>query len=383
MSGSSLDGLDLAVADFTQQDDGNWTYAWVVAETAPYDAEWAQRLATVALGSAHDLAKADADLGHLLGMRVREFCLRHGLRGPHAPHLVASHGHTVLHHPERHFTCQIGSPETLVSYLEQPLVADFRTRDVALGGQGAPLVPRGEELLFQGVTLFLNLGGIANLSVLEGEGAHTGSLSYQTWLGARPQRVAYDLTYCNQLLDHLYRTAHPSGSYDAGGELALQGIPYAPLLRELAQVHFYHLRPPRSLGNDLLTSAFLPLVQPLLGVVPLPDLLATCCVHVAEVLATELDKLSLRNRTVLITGGGAHNQCLMQELARVCAQRGIQLHPAENQLIDYKEALIFGLLGVLALRRQPNVLHTTTGAKRPAVAGSIHLPESYTVSLLG
>jgi anhydro-N-acetylmuramic acid kinase len=367
MSGSSLDGLDLCAARFTESEAG-WQYAILAADSTPFDAHWAARLGRIHHGSAYELAKLHTDFGHLLGLQARMFLRARGLQAD----LAASHGHTAFHQPQAHFTFQLGSGETAITYLDCPLVCDFRPRDVALGGQGAPLVPFGEQALFPEIPLFLNLGGIANVSVLPGALAQPLTRN-ATHHGPRPfPHLAFDLAPCNQVLNHLAHRLSPALAFDPAGAYAAQGQELPTLRERLAGLAFYQHRPPRSLGREYTEAN----VFPLLATDDDPrDQLHTFCLHLADILFEELQKLGVRDAPMLVTGGGAHNAFLMACLATRLAPLGITLAPASPELIDFKEALIFGFLGLCAWLGQPNVLTETTGARRPHIAGALHQPD--------
>jgi anhydro-N-acetylmuramic acid kinase len=377
MSGTSLDGLDLCAAQFECSDWASAPVEWriLAAETIPYDAHWQQQLTQAPQLSAEAFSKLHADFGHYLGLSARQFLLRHQLR----PQVVTSHGHTVFHQPWRQFTTQIGCGESLVTHLDAPLVADLRTRDVALGGQGAPLVPYGEARLFAGTGVFVNLGGIVNLSLHR---AHLAEAEFEgrTWQRGAWPVLGYDVCPGNQVLNALATAHDPSLAFDPAGSLAESGeVDYA-LLTQLEAEADYAQVPPRSMGREFVEQRIMPMLAA--SKASLPDKLATMVEHIALRVAAELDRFSVRRGRVLVTGGGAYNATLLRRLDRVFAERELTREPATDQLIAFKEALAFAYLGLCTLLRIPNVLPGTTGAARPVVAGAIHLPESYQRSLL-
>lgn len=384
MSGSSHDGLDLCAAEFdfsalpSDSPAGalppvSWRI--LAAHTEPYPPDWRQRLLALPTAPAVELAKVHADLGHWFGMAARHFLLRHRLQVD----LVASHGHTIFHQPHRQFTLQIGCAEALVSHVGLPVVADFRSRDVALGGQGAPLVPYGEWRLFPDVACFINLGGIANLSVFRQRLPQPPAEGH-SWLRGEWPHLAYDLCPANLVLNHLAQQHDPALSFDAGGALASTGRVDASLLAALERLSYYQLAPPRSLGREFFLEQLLPLLAA--SGASVPDQLATVVEHIGLRLEAEIDRFALTQGQVLITGGGAHNPVLMARLQRGLAARGLHVLPSESHVIDFKEALIFGFLGLCTLLRLPNVLPGTTGARTAVVAGAVHLPEAYQRPLL-
>lgn len=368
MSGTSLDGLDIAAVRFSPVEGWPDAPEWEIlaADTQPYNEEWTRRLAGLRGASGYDLAKTDADYGHLLGMAVRQFCIKNDLK----PDFAASHGHTAFHQPHRHFTLQIGSGETLASHLDCPSVTNFRARDVALGGQGAPLAPGGELALFPEYRCFLNLGGIANLSFLQRE--DEPEIEIPGWKKPGWRHLAYDITFCNQVLNELARRADPELAYDDGGALARGGSLVPRIYEALEAQPFYQLYPPRSLGREWIEDEILPALDA--PDEPPEDLLHTCVRHIARRIAAEFERFGLRGHEVMVTGGGAFNTFLMECLAEELAPLGVTAPSVGKELVMYKEAVIFAYLGLLALAGKANNLRGATGAREAAVCGAIHRP---------
>lgn len=340
MSGSSLDGIDLALCQFAEED-GQWTFHLEKAAMVPWRPELRQRLLQASGASAWELARLHRDVGQAIGTACDDF-----LQGSTAQ-AIASHGHTVFHRPEEGLTLQIGSGAHIAAITGLPVVCDLRTMDVALGGQGAPLVPLGEQQLFPGHRAFLNLGGIANVSL------HSGG-----------QPMGWDVCPCNQVLDALAQEA--GKPYDADGVLARGGQVDADLLARLDALPFYRLAPPRSLGREWFESELRPLLGPGL---PLADRLRTVTEHVAGLVAQALAGRGVDQ--VLVTGGGAHNGFLVERIAAFGPVAPVL--PA-RETIDFKEAVIFAFLGLLRLRGEPNSLPSVTGADRGSVGGALYLP---------
>lgn len=339
MSGSSLDGLDLALCELVEHR-GRWDHRIVKARTVRYAPPMQERLLRVMGGSAMDLARLDADLGTLIGAAAKRF-----LSGERAD-LIASHGHTVFHQPSAGFSTQIGSGARIAAITGCTTVCDFRSADVALGGQGAPLVPLGEQLLFPDHSAFVNLGGICNIGLHGPKGV-----------------VGYDACIGNQALNLLAEEA--GKPYDKGGAMARTGRVNQRLLEALNGLPFHRLAPPRSLGREWFDAEMLPLIRD--GRIALADRLRTVTEHIAMQLAHALkDAPGL----VMLTGGGAHNAFLVERIADF--GRTMLVLP-QKTIIDYKEALVFALLGVLRLRHAPNSLASVTGAKRDAIGGAVHL----------
>ena len=338
MSGSSLDGLDLALCVF-RSEEGSWHFRIERAITVPYAIGFRERLRTAGEGSAIDLARLDRDLGNLIGEQATGFI------GNDPPDLIASHGHTIFHQPDEHLTLQIGDGSIIAARTGIPVVYDMRKMDVALGGQGAPLVPRGEHDLFPGTDTFLNLGGIANIA------HHTADGS-----------VGYDICPCAQVLDHLANEA--DRAYDEGGAIARNGTVHGPLLATLEAIPFYQQTPPRSLGREWTEAHLLPLVRD--AAIPLADRMRTIVEHIAGQVGRECERLGARR--MLVTGGGAHNVLLVD---RIRVRSGVEIVVPDALLIDFKEAMIFAYLGLLRWLKRANCMASVTGASQDAIGGAL------------
>jgi len=340
MSGSSLDGLDMCLANFTFSD-SRWHFSIEKAVTQPYPKSLVNQLGGAHLASLSQLQELDVALGGFFADAAQRF-----LADERAPDLISTHGHTVLHQPARSYTLQIGGAHQLAAKLRLPVAYDFRSADVALGGQGAPLVPVGDSLLFAEYQACLNLGGIANISFVENE-----------------RRLACDLAYCNMALNYL--SNQMGAEYDAGGLLAASGKPIPQLLHQLDAWEFYSLNGPKSLGREQFESV----IRPILDQSPesTEDKLHTFTMHLAHQLAMSINGLS-REGAVLVTGGGAFNSFLIKELQNRCR---LNIMVPDHLIISQKEALIFGFLGLLRYLRLPNVYSSVTGSKADHCAGSL------------
>lgn len=340
MSGSSLDGIDIIAVRFHP----HYTYEILQAETLPYPAVWQERLANAFLSQPSALGELDKAYGRYLGQCVRDFNERNHLQ----PDFVASHGHTIFHQPEQGFTLQIGDGQALADACGCLTVNDFRSEDVSKGGQGAPLVPIGDRLLFSDYDICLNIGGIANLSYEEGG-----------------ERIAYDICIANQALNHLaQRKGMP---YDKDGRLARQGRVSDTLLQALNDNEYFRMAPPKSLGREFFESC----QRSLLESCPTEDALATFTEHIA--LQTARCVAHLPQGNLLVTGGGARNLFLIERLQ---SHTPHQVVVPDRQTVDYKEALIFALLGLLRLEGHTNVLRSVTGASSDSCSGRIWHPKS-------
>lgn len=346
MSGTSLDGLDMAYVEFTPVPDG-WQFTIPHARIHPYDEQWQQRLQHAVHNSAQELVELDVDLGNWFARAVSDFIRENQL----TPDFVASHGHTIFHQPEKTITWQAGSGFHLFSQLNIPVVTHFRNLDVALGGQGAPLVPLGDRFLFSAYDFCLNLGGIANISA-EKEG----------------ERIAYDLCPANMVLNYLAR--QEGQPFDRGGNIASQGTCDYSLLTTLNQLNYYRLPVPKSLGYEWVESEFIPWLKQ--SDLSNADLMATCIQHIAEQVQQSMVFFGKLGKTnLLITGGGAYNPALVNAIRDQCKNLADVVIP-DKTIIEYKEALIFAFLGLRKLRNEVNCLASVTGASANSSGGVVH-----------
>ena len=348
MSGTSLDGLDLACCQFHKKGD-SYQFHIQQASTIPYSAAWQNTLSTLIQSSALELQEAHVALGRYIGQEVRKFTAEHGLK----PDLVSSHGHTIFHQPQKGFSLQIGDGYHMMVESGYPVANDFRSLDIALGGQGAPLVPIGDQLLFGSYDFCLNLGGIANVSAR-----------------STSKRIAFDVCPVNMVLNHLAK--REGKEYDRGGEMAAKGKKDDALLKKIDSLHFYRQQGPKSLGYEWVSTEVFPLLES--PSLPTHDLLHTFCLHIAEQLYQALLPLTAagKEQKMLITGGGAFNTFLIHLLKEKLQPLNITVAIPERQIIEYKEALIFALLGLLRVREEVNCLASVTGAQRDSCSGQLY-----------
>lgn len=341
MSGTSCDGIDLAHCQFRLSDENKWSYAILQATTVPYSGAWHKQLSESVRIDPDRIHELNSSYTALLNEVILAFIHQNGLKDLD---LICSHGHTVWHKPEQGLTLQIGNLESIADNMPCPVVCDFRTQDVAFGGQGAPLVPLGDQLLFSDFDACLNLGGFANIS-------------YQDFQG---RTVAYDLCPFNIVLN--YWAQKLGKDYDANGDFARSGSVNQEALSQLNSIAYYGLMPPKSLGLEWVHSNFYPLYQAF-NLKP-EDWLNTLTTHMAE----QIHKAAQSFDRVLVTGGGAYNGYVLDQLNESTLDKFIV---PDSSLIDYKEALIFGLLGVLRFRGEVNCLSSVTGASRDHSSGVI------------
>lgn len=339
MSGTSLDGLDLCCVTF-KYDDGKWEYQIVKAEDEPYPDDIKQKLANAQNMSAEEYALFHSDYGIYLGQRVKAFIDRNGLK----PDLIASHGHTIFHQPGIRFTAQIGSGAGIAAETEVDCVCDFRTTDVALFGQGAPLVPIGDRTLFAEYDYCLNMGGFSNISFNDGD-----------------VRSAYDISPVNYVMNHYTRTI--GLDYDKDGEMARSGKVCEELLERLDNLEFYSMKGPKSLGREWVENEVIPLIDSYN--LSIEDKLCTFCEHVAVQIGSHI-----KGGKVLLTGGGALNKYLVERMSARAPQ--CEYVVPDKLTINFKEALIFAFLGMLYICDMPNCLSSVTGAKFNCVGGALY-----------
>jgi anhydro-N-acetylmuramic acid kinase len=340
MSGTSLDGLDIAFCHF-RLESGAWIYSVLQAETIPYDRGWKKRLSDLPDCSALDFARTDHEYGHLLGKLCREFIGRYNISAD----FISSHGHTIFHKPGEGYTSQIGNGAAIKAETGLPVICDFRSGDVALGGQGAPLVPTGDRLLFPGYDACLNLGGFANISY-----------------DAKGERIAYDICPVNIVLNAL---ALKNGkNFDDKGAMASRGSVNLTLLERLNNLPYYSQTPPKSLGREWVTANIWPLLVS--SGLQVEDVLGTYCSHIAFQISRHTGK---DKKKILLSGGGTLNQYLITLLQ---AGSGSNLVIPDLLTINFKEAIIFAFLGVLRWRNENNCLRSVTGARMDHCSGAIY-----------
>lgn len=356
MSGSSLDGLDLVFTEISVSGN-NWSYRILHADCRTYTPEWKERLQNATTLSAEAYLQLHSDYGHLLGRMVNEFIAENGLE--YKVQLICSHGHTTFHHPAAGYTHQLGDGAAIAAETGIHVVSDLRNMDVALGGQGAPIVPIGELKLMPQFDYFLNLGGIANLSA--------NTLPY----------TAFDVCPANRVLNLL---AQDEGmEYDNKGMLAATGTLQSDLLEQLHTLPYYKKTFPKSLSNSFGTETIYPILKQ--SGYSTADLLRTYTEHIADEIRNALQLLTTtpaaEQQQLLVTGGGAFNDFLIQRLTEKLKDNNINVVLAEPELIQYKEALIMAFLGVLRWREESNVLQSVTGASRNSIGGAVWMGQPW------
>lgn len=343
MSGTSLDGLDIALCAFCEKEE-EWEFRIEKAITIPYSSFWKKCLQSLPSMCGEELISTHYAYGRFLGLESKIFIESSGIPCD----FISSHGHTVFHNPAAGHTFQAGDGGTIAAISGLTVVYDFRSKDIEYGGQGAPLVPIGDKLLFGEYDACLNIGGFSNISY-ESDG----------------KRIAFDISPANKVLNHYASLL--GKEYDDKGSLARKGLLIYPLLNALNNLSFYSVPPPKSLGEEWMLENVFPLTE---SYVHRPyDLLRTITEHIAMQIAIVIS--NSKAKTVLTSGGGAYNTFLIE---RINALQGSGLILPDDLIINYKEAMIFAFLGLLRMENRVNILSSVTGAVKDHCSGLIAIP---------
>jgi anhydro-N-acetylmuramic acid kinase len=343
MSGTSLDGVDIIYTRISKNIE-KYNFKILHAVTIPYPKEWEQKLIRAFTSSTKDIAELNVNYAIYLSGLINEFIRKNKIT---KIDFIASHGHTIFHKPNEGYTLQIGDGQTISNITGLKVICDFRTEDVALGGQGAPLVPIGDRLLFSEYDYCLNLGGFANISS-----------------ECKNERIAYDICPVNIVLNHYAKKL--GFSYDESGCIAKKGKIDKKLLKKLNDIPFYKASIPKSLGFEFVEDVVFPLIEAFH--LNIEDILRTFVAHIVTQIHDALD--NSKNSKLLVTGGGTFNVFLINELKSITENEIVI--PA-SKIINYKEALIFALLGILRSQNQVNCLRSVTGAMKDHSSGKIFL----------
>ncbi len=339
MSGTSVDGLDVCCATFDKKE-GRWSFRIDCARAYDYPAQLKKALGQdVQKMSALEFITFHSAYGQWLGERVNDFMKEFGVK----PDIIASHGSTVFHEPQKKVMYQIGDGAAIAAVTKVPTVSDFRRLDIMLGGQGAPLVPVGDNLLFGEYDYCLNIGGFSNISFKQGD-----------------KRIAFDISPVNYVINRFTRAV--GLEMDRDGEIASRGKVNEALLGKLDALDYYSRPWPKSLGREWVETNVFPLLDA--SGLSLEDVLRTYYEHCARQLA----KVTEPGKSLLVTGGGAYNKFLIE---RMRALSGCDIVIPESAIIEYKEALIFAFLGVLYMIGEPSCLKSVTGAERDNIGGML------------
>jgi len=356
MSGSSLDGLDIAYCTFEVETKSgfsikNWEI--ILTETIPYTKAWQEKLVQLIHASALEFAATHVHYARYTGALVNSFLQKHSI----AIDCIAAHGHTIFHFPEQYFTTQIGDGAALAEVTGYPVIYDFRTQDVAAGGQGAPIASIADKYLFSNYDFCLNIGGIVNIT------SHIND-----------KYIAFDISGANQILNKL--VAEIGLTFDDKGALASKGIVLQDMLEQSNQLDFLHQDYPKTLDNQWVKNKLIPVFQ---SNAALENRLRTACEHIAYQIAQsifkiiEQEKLEKKSYQLLVAGGGAYNNFLIDCIRQQFEQKmDINIHIPSEAIIEFKEAAMIALMGVMRLHNVPNVMKSVTGATRDTINGAIY-----------
>lgn len=355
MSGSSLDGLDIIYTSL-EENRGVWKYEIHKAECIDYDDEWTSTLRHANTKSVQEFLKLHTKYGHYLGQMVNEFIERNDLH--HQVHFIATHGHTAFHEPQNKTSFQLGDGAALAAVTGVPVISDLRSLDIALDGQGAPIVPIGDKLLFGDFDYWLNIGGIVNITAKKED-----------------KLIAFDVCPGNQILNAL---AEREGKLmDEDGAIARQGVVLQDVNDHLNSQGYYKQEPPKSLSNEAAKGLIFPSMFE--SEHSTQDLMRTAVQHIAEQIVLAISRFQAKGDEVkmLVTGGGAFNTYLIELLQETLLPTGVQVVVPDEQVVKFKEALVMALIGALRWREETNVLSSVTGATRDSISGTIWMGHSY------
>ena len=344
MSGTSLDGLDIAYCKFL--DDKDWSFEILYFNTFNYGSVFREKLRQAPFQKESDIKKLSYEFGCLMANELKQFIAQYAITKIDA---VSTHGHTVFHQPDKGISLQIGDPKPIYDVIQKPVVYDFRSQDVALGGQGAPLVPLVDKLLFADYDACLNLGGFSNIS-----------------FDIHGTRIAFDICPVNIVLNLL--SEKMGFEYDNKGEISSKGSVDLDLLDQLNDLHYY-LKPfPKSLAWEWVVDHVLPFLDQ--SCLSVEDQMRTFVEHISIQISSVVMRHHLTS--VFLTGGGVYHSFLLKRLAHMVPKVWVQ---ADDGLIEGKEAMAFAFLGLLKLRGEDNVLSSVTGCVKNHCSGRIYSEE--------
>lgn len=353
MSGSSLDGIDLAYCRFALDTAQQFDWELILGTTIPLPENWQARLAHLPAQNAVTFARTHVYFGHFLAESINQFIEQHQIT---QLDFVSSHGHTIFHNPDKRYTTQIGCGAAIAALTGYPVINDFRMQDIAINGEGTPIAPAADRYLFSDYDFCLNIGGIANITSL-----------------IQDEPIAFDVSPANQLLNFL--SGQLGHAYDKDGQIAASGAMLPELLQALQDFPYYKASPPKSISNGWIVSELLPLLNSFEGTVA--DKLYTVIEFIAVEVCNSIVQLagdsSLSDYRVMLSGGGAKNKYLIERIEScLSGELNIDLIVPSSETIDYKEAILMGLMGVLRVLNLPNCFSSVTGAKFDTIGGAIH-----------
>ncbi|MCB0514232.1 MAG: anhydro-N-acetylmuramic acid kinase [Bacteroidetes bacterium] len=350
MSGSSLDGLDLCYVHFSRKDNLWFSYQILATDCISYNEAFREKLKQVPNLTVINFAKLHIDLGHFFGNATLDFIQKHQIE---KIDFIVSHGQTIFHQPQQHFSSQIGCGATIAQITQTKTISDLRMSDVAAGGQGAPIVPIAEKYLFPNYDIFLNIGGICNIAFHHKTANHI---------------LAYDVCAGNTLLNYL--STKRNKSFDENGNLAKQGKVDMELLEALNSIDFCQQIAPKSLGSEHIYQDWIAIVERFN--LSVEDKLATCVEHIAQQIGNQINQhLKSKSQQLLVTGGGAFNTYLIQRIQNYTISKVIV---PDKQTVEQKEALAIAFFGLLRILQIPNCISSVTGANKNVIGGAVYLP---------
>ncbi|MDI3480278.1 MAG: anhydro-N-acetylmuramic acid kinase [Rikenellaceae bacterium] len=341
MSGTSCDGVDLVLVKYLKNN--NWQFDVLKTQTFAYTQKWKNLLNKAFYLKGEEIVNLNFQYSHYLSDLILNFLSTINTDVD----FISIHGHTIWHNPAAGYTYQLGHGGVIASDTSIPVICDFRSQDVGLGGEGAPLVPIGEKHLFTDYNIFLNLGGFSNATIIE-----NGEII-----------SAFDICPVNIILNYL--TEKINLSFDNNGEIARTGLMINDLLTSLLIINDTFNN--HSLCREIVEKEFIPLIDKYLYQFTISDVLRTFVEYVSITISSKLPK----NAKVLVTGGGAHNKFLIERLTDLYDG---QIILPNKEIIDYKEAIIFAFLGVLRWIGLPNTSTKVTHSAKESCSGAIYLP---------
>lgn len=353
MSGSSLDGIDLAYCRFTTGTDLQFDWELILGETMPLPENWQARLAHLPTQNAVTFAKTHVYFGHFLAKTVNQFVEQHQIT---QLDFISSHGHTIFHNPDKRYTTQIGCGSAIAALTGYPVINDFRMQDIAINGEGTPIAPAADRYLYSDYDFCLNIGGIANITSQIQE-----------------DPIAFDISPANQLLNYL--SGQLGFAFDNDGQIAASGNLLPELLQLLQGYPYYKSPPPKSISNEWIVSELLPILASFEA--SIEDKLHTVTQFIAIEVSNSLIRLtqdsSHAEYRLMLSGGGSKNKYLIESIKScLSGQLNIELIVPSTETIDFKEAILMGLMGVLRVLNVPNCFSTVTGARFDTIGGAIH-----------
>ncbi|TVQ45614.1 MAG: hypothetical protein EA362_08600 [Saprospirales bacterium] len=353
MSGSSLDGTDIGIFKFTENSDGSDPdIEWLKTQTNAYPDHLKEKLKRSDQLPLESYFELEAELSRYYGQLIREI-----KNEGHSIDLVSVHGHTVFHQPDKGFSIQMGLGGIIAENAGVPVVTDFRNNAIALGWQGAPMVPILDHLFKSKADFFLNLGGIANLSIIEDK-----------------YTLSMDVCGCNQVLDFL--AAQAGMEYDENGKMASKGNTDTELLSKFNEFDFLQQKAPKSLSNQQIRSYYIPLLRN--NHLPVEDKMRTMVEHIVEAIALELKSGSEGHpKKMMVSGGGAHHLTLMERLKKELAAFNIEIIVPDNNFIDFKESLLMAYAGWLRWRGVSNFIPENHENTLEVYGGGVYLPANF------